>query len=63
MDASLIDIIGGAIVAARQVGLDRSEEVDAARAVLMARDPSLSPGVARILVERLYPAIEANMAA
>jgi hypothetical protein len=63
MDASLIDIIGSAIAAARQVGLDRGEEVAAARAVLMARDPSLSPGVARILVERLYPAIEADMAA
>ncbi|WP_173984524.1 hypothetical protein [Magnetospirillum sp. SS-4] len=63
MNASLIEIIGSAIVAARQVGLDRGEEIDAARAVLLALDPSLTPGVARILVEQLCPSAEVDAAA
>ncbi len=54
MNGSLIEIIGGAIAAARRLGLDCAEERDAARAVLMARDSSLTPGVARILVDQLY---------
>ncbi|RAU23195.1 hypothetical protein CU669_03280 [Paramagnetospirillum kuznetsovii] len=54
MEGSLIAIIGNAITAARLVGLDRLEEREAARAVLLARDPSLTPGIARILVEQLY---------
>jgi hypothetical protein len=54
MNGSLIEIIGSAIAAARRLGLDCAEERDAARAVLMARDSSLSPGVARILVDQLY---------
>jgi hypothetical protein len=54
MNGSLIEIIGTAIAAARQVGLDGAEERDAARAVLLARDCSLSPGAARILVDQLY---------
>lgn len=54
MNGSLIEIIGSAIAAARRVGLDCAEERDAARAVLLARDSSLSPGVARILVDQLY---------
>lgn len=55
MNGSLIEIIGKAIAAARQVGLDCTEERDAARAVLLASDLSLSPGVARILVDQLFP--------
>lgn len=55
MNGSLIEIIGGAIAAARQVGLDHAEQHDAAQAVLQAMDPSLTHGVARILVEQLYP--------
>lgn len=54
MNGSLIEIIGSAVAAARRMGLDCTEERDAARAVLLARDSSLSPGVARILVEQLY---------
>lgn len=54
MSGSLIDIIGGAIAAARQEGLDSCEQRYAARAVLLARDPSLTPGIARILVDQLY---------
>jgi hypothetical protein len=54
MNASLIEIIGSAIAAARTVGLDRDEERDAARAVLLALDPTLTPGVARILVDQLH---------
>jgi len=56
MGGSLIDIIANSIAAARQQGLDLGEERDLARAVLLARDPSLTPGVARILVEQLHPA-------
>jgi hypothetical protein len=51
---SLIAIIGGALAAARQMGLDRSEERDAALAVLLALDGSLTPGIARILVDQLF---------
>lgn len=54
MDGSLIKIIGDAIVAARQMGLNGAEEREVARAVLLARDLSLSPGVARVLVDELY---------
>ncbi|EME70250.1 hypothetical protein H261_09332 [Paramagnetospirillum caucaseum] len=54
MNGSLIGIIGGAIAAARRLGLDCAEERDAAWAVLLARDSSLSPGAARILVDQLY---------
>ncbi|MDO8605028.1 MAG: hypothetical protein Q7R40_00695 [Phaeospirillum sp.] len=54
MNSSLIEIIGSAIAAARQEGLDDDEERHAARAVLLALDPSLTPGIARILVEQLY---------
>lgn len=54
MNGSLIAIIADAIAAARQMGLDDNEERDTARAVLLARDPSLTPGIARILVDQLY---------
>ena len=57
MNVWLIGIIGNAIAAARDEGLDRAEERDVARAVLLALDPTLSPGVARILVEQLAPAV------
>jgi hypothetical protein len=60
MNSSLIEIIGNAIAAARHEGLDRDEERYAARAVLLACDPSLTPGVARILVEQLYLSGAAN---
>jgi hypothetical protein len=54
MNSSLIEIIGSAIAAARQVGLSFSEEEDAACAVLAALDTSLTPGTARVLVEQLH---------
>lgn len=54
MNASLIEIIADAIAAARQAGLSRDEERDTARAVLLARDASLTPGIARVLVDQLY---------
>lgn len=57
MNGSLIEIIGKAIAAARQMGLDCAEERDAAWAVLLASDLSLSPGVARVLVDQLYPLV------
>ncbi len=53
-DGSLIAIIGGALAAARQMGLDRFEERDSALAVLLALDGSLTPGIARILVDQLF---------
>lgn len=63
MNGSLIEIIGSAIAAARRLGLDCAEERDAARAVLLARDSSLTPGVARILVDELYSQAAAACAA
>ena len=63
MNGSLIGIIGSAIAAARRAGLDCAEERDAARAVLLARDSSLSPGVARILVDELYAQAEGSCSA
>ncbi|MBI3446880.1 MAG: hypothetical protein HY055_16315 [Magnetospirillum sp.] len=63
MNGSLIEIIGKAIAAARQLGLDCTEERDAARAVLLASDLSLSPGVARVLVDQLYPLVNCPQAA
>jgi hypothetical protein len=62
MSSSLIDIIAGAIAAARTAGLDAGEARDTARAVLLARDESLSPGVARILVDQLYSQAAADFA-
>lgn len=59
MADSLIEIIGRAIAAAQMIGLDEAETGYVARAVLLARDPSLTPGVARILVEQLLPAAAA----
>jgi len=63
MNGSLIEIIGSAIAAARRMGLDCAEERDAARAVLLARDSSLTPGVARILVDQLYSQAAGDCAA
>jgi hypothetical protein len=63
MNGSLIEIISGAIAAARRLGLDCSEERDTARAVLMARDSSLTPGVARVLVDQLYSQAAGDCAA
>lgn len=60
MNSSLIEIIGSAIAAARQAGLNYEEARDTAHAVLLARDPSLTPGIARILVEQLYTVGAAN---
>lgn len=54
MNGSIIEIITAAIAAARQAGLDSGDERVAARAVLMARDPTLSAGVARLLVDELH---------
>jgi len=54
MNTSLIEIIGKAIAAARLAGLDHGEQRDAALAVLLATDSSLTPGIARVLVEQLY---------
>ena len=54
MCSSLIEIIGSAIAAARLVGLDHDGQRDAALAMLMVRDPSLTQGIARVLVDQLY---------
>jgi len=63
MNGSLIEIIGSAIAAARRLGLDCAEERDTARAVLLARDSSLTPGVARVLVDQLYSQAAGDCAA
>lgn len=60
MNSSLIEIIGSAIAAARQAGLDYDEEQDVACAVLLAQDASLTPGIARILVRQLHAVGAAN---
>ena len=60
MNSSLIEIIGKAIAAARLAGLDQGEQRSTALAVLLATDPSLTPGVARVLVEQLYAVGAAN---
>ena len=53
MDSSLIEMISRAIAAARLAGLDHDEQRATAQAVLLACDPSLTPGIARVLVEQL----------
>lgn len=60
MEGSILGIISGAVLAARAEGLKGGEELVAACAVLLARDPTLSPGTARVLVERLFPMLEAD---
>jgi hypothetical protein len=60
MEGSILGIISNAVQAARAEGLEGGEELVAACAVLLAREPSLSPGIARVLVERLFPMLEAD---
>ncbi|OAN52289.1 hypothetical protein A6A04_00925 [Paramagnetospirillum marisnigri] len=59
MNGSLFAIIGNAIAAARQMGLTCAEQQETARAVLLAHDTSLTPGIARVLVEQLYDSVTA----
>jgi hypothetical protein len=58
MDTSLLQIIAEAAASVRSQGLGPREQREAVRAALLAHDPSLNPGVARVLVERLFPAGE-----
>lgn len=54
MPRSVIDIITSAVSAARMAGLDSADERVAARAVLLANDASLTPDIARMLVDQHY---------
>lgn len=55
MDPSLIEIIKTAVLSARTQGLGTQEQRAAAEAVLLAMIPSLSPAIANLIVEQLYP--------
>ncbi|CAA7622065.1 hypothetical protein [Magnetospirillum sp. SS-4] len=57
MDPSLLEIIGSAVSSARGQGLGVEEQRDAAEAVLLAMVPSLTPSIANLVVEQLYPFI------
>ncbi|OAN52858.1 hypothetical protein A6A04_15260 [Paramagnetospirillum marisnigri] len=63
MDPSLIEIIKQAVLSARGQGLTGSEERAAAEAVLMSMIPSLSPSIANLIVEQLYPFVAEMSAA
>ena len=62
MDPSLIEIIKTAVRSAQRQGLGTQEQRDAAEAVLLALIPSLSPSIAHLIVEQLFPFV-AEMAA
>ena len=57
MDPSLAEIIKSAVLSARIQGLEAPEQRAAAEAVLMVMIPSLSPSIANLIVEQLYPLI------
>ncbi|RAU22442.1 hypothetical protein CU669_06975 [Paramagnetospirillum kuznetsovii] len=58
MDPSLIEIIKQAVVNARRQGLAGGQQQDAAVSVLLNMMPSLSPSIAGLIVEQLYPFVE-----
>lgn len=62
MDPSLAEIIKSAVLSAQIQGLEVPEQRAAAEAVLMVMIPSLSPSIANLIVEQLYPLI-ADMSA
>lgn len=55
MDPSLIEIIKNAVRSAQSLGLGMQDQRAAAEAVLLALIPSLSPSIANLIVEQLYP--------
>ncbi len=55
MDPSLIEIIKNAVRSAQRQGLGTQEQRAAAEAVLLALIPSLSPSIANLIVEQLFP--------
>lgn len=57
MDPSLIEIIKNAVLGAARQGLDGAGQKAAAVAVLLAMIPSLSPSIAHLIVDQLYPFI------
>ncbi|MDO8606381.1 MAG: hypothetical protein Q7R40_07600 [Phaeospirillum sp.] len=57
MDPSLAEIIRTAVLSARIRGLGTLEQRAAAEAVLLSMIPSLSPSIAILIVEQLYPFI------
>jgi hypothetical protein len=61
MDVSLIQLIAEARASARCRGIAPCEERAAVEAVLLARDSTLRPGTARVLVDQLYPILERTM--
>lgn len=58
MDPSLIEIIKNAVLSAQKLGLGTEEQRDAAEAVLLALIPSLSPSIANLIVEQLFPFVD-----
>ncbi len=55
MDPSLIEIIKQAVVNAKGQGLSGRDQQTAAVGVLLSMMPSLSPSIAVLIVEQLYP--------
>jgi hypothetical protein len=57
MDPSLIEIISEAVGSARAAGLEVQEQRQAAVRVLIEIVPSLSTGIAELIVDQLFPIV------
>jgi len=58
VETSLFQIISDACQTARRNGLGANETHDAILSALLARDPTLRPGTARIIADQLFPLVE-----
>jgi len=54
----LFQIIAEACSSARRNGLGVAETHDAILSALLARDPTLRPGTARVIADQLFPMVE-----
>ncbi|WP_139305463.1 hypothetical protein [Magnetospirillum fulvum] len=61
METSLFQIIAEACSSARRDGLGTAETRDAIQSALLARDPTLRPGTARIIADQLFPLVERTL--
>jgi len=61
VDTSLFQIIAEACSSAQRAGLGASETRDAVLSALMARDPTMRPGTARIIADQLFPLVERTL--
>lgn len=61
VDTSLFQIIAEAWTLAQLEGLGAAETREAVQSALMTRDPTLRPGMARIIADQLFPLVERTL--